>query len=120
LGVALAAPLTRFLRSGMLDVLALDYVRTARAKGVRERAVVIRHALKNALLSVVTVLGLVKARSPFPHTLFSGYTNDYLGYLPTADAYPDRGYEVDTSPFRPGSGERVVESSLALLNALRV
>jgi peptide/nickel transport system permease protein len=58
LGVALAAPLTRFLRSGMLDVLALDYVRTARAKGVPERAVVARHALKNALLSVVTVLGL--------------------------------------------------------------
>ncbi len=58
LGVALAAPLTRFLRSGMLDVLALDYVRTARAKGLPERAVVARHALKNALLSVVTVLGL--------------------------------------------------------------
>ena len=57
-GVALAAPLTRFLRSGMLDVLALDYVRTARAKGMSERAVVTRHALKNALLSVVTVLGL--------------------------------------------------------------
>jgi len=58
LGVALAAPLTRFLRSGMLDVLALDYVRTARAKGLTERSVVARHALKNALLSVVTVLGL--------------------------------------------------------------
>ena len=58
LGVALAAPLTRFLRSGMLDVLGLDYVRTARAKGVAERRVVGRHALKNALLSVVTVLGL--------------------------------------------------------------
>lgn len=58
LGVALAAPLTRFLRSGMLDVLALDYVRTARAKGLRERAVIARHALKNALLSVITVLGL--------------------------------------------------------------
>jgi peptide/nickel transport system permease protein len=58
LGVALAAPLTRFLRSGMLDVLGLDYVRTARAKGLGERAVVARHALGNALLSVVTVLGL--------------------------------------------------------------
>jgi peptide/nickel transport system permease protein len=58
LGVALAAPLTRFLRSGMLDVLALDYVRTARAKGLPEGRVIARHALKNALLSVVTVLGL--------------------------------------------------------------
>src|SRR5207247_909549 len=51
LGVALAAPLTRFLRSGMLDVLGLDYVRTARAKGLGERVVVARHALGNALLS---------------------------------------------------------------------
>ena len=58
LGVALAAPLTRFLRSGMLDVLGLDYVRTARAKGMSEQRVVGRHALKNALLSVVTILGL--------------------------------------------------------------
>jgi peptide/nickel transport system permease protein len=58
LGVALAAPLTRFLRSGMLDVLGLDYVRTARAKGLTEKRVVGRHALKNALLSVVTILGL--------------------------------------------------------------
>jgi peptide/nickel transport system permease protein len=58
LGVALAAPLTRFLRSGMLDVLGLDYVRTARAKGLAEKVVVARHALRNALLSVVTVLGL--------------------------------------------------------------
>lgn len=58
LGVALAAPLTRFLRSGMLDVLGLDYVRTARAKGLTEQQVVGHHALKNALLSVVTILGL--------------------------------------------------------------
>jgi hypothetical protein len=61
----------------------------------------------------------VKAESPFLHTLFSGYTNDYLGYLPTTDAYPDRGYEVDTSPFRPGSDTLLVEASLALLADLR-
>jgi peptide/nickel transport system permease protein len=42
----------------MLDVLGADYVRTARAKGLAERAVVVRHALKNALLPVVTVLAL--------------------------------------------------------------
>jgi peptide/nickel transport system permease protein len=58
LGVGLAAPLTRFLRSGMLDVMNQDYIRTARAKGLRGRAVITGHALKNALLSVVTVLGL--------------------------------------------------------------
>jgi peptide/nickel transport system permease protein len=58
LGTGLAAPLARFVRSGMLDVLGTDYIRTARAKGLPERLVVIRHALRNGLLSVVTVFGL--------------------------------------------------------------
>lgn len=60
--VTLAAVLmpivTRLVRSGMLDVLNEDYVRTARAKGVRERAVVVRHVLRNMLIPLVTVLGL--------------------------------------------------------------
>lgn len=58
LGVSLAAALSRFLRTGMLDVLAQDYVRTARAKGLHERLVIFHHAVRNGLLSVVTVLGL--------------------------------------------------------------
>lgn len=58
LGVGLAAPLARFVRSGMLDALGTDYIRTARAKGLPERLVVIRHALRNGLLSVVTIIGL--------------------------------------------------------------
>jgi peptide/nickel transport system permease protein len=58
LGVGLAAPLARFVRSGMLDVMNADYIRTARAKGLRERVVIIRHALRNGLLSVTTVFGL--------------------------------------------------------------
>jgi peptide/nickel transport system permease protein len=56
-----AAPLAqnvRLIRSGMLDVLAQDYVRTARAKGVAERRVIYRHALRNAALPFVTVTGL--------------------------------------------------------------
>jgi peptide/nickel transport system permease protein len=56
-----AAPLAqnvRLIRSGMLDVLAQDYVRTARAKGVVERRVIYRHALRNAALPFVTVTGL--------------------------------------------------------------
>lgn len=58
LGVALAAPLTRLTRSSMLEVLGEDFVRTARAKGLGERAVVARHALRNALIPVVTVAGM--------------------------------------------------------------
>jgi peptide/nickel transport system permease protein len=58
LGLALAAVITRTLRSSMLEVLSEDYIRTARAKGLSDGAVVRRHALKNALIPVVTVLGL--------------------------------------------------------------
>lgn len=48
----------RITRSAMLEVLSQDYVRTARAKGLAERVVIFRHALKNALLPVVTIVGL--------------------------------------------------------------
>jgi peptide/nickel transport system permease protein len=58
LGLALAAVITRTLRSSMLEALSEDYIRTARAKGLSDAAVVRRHALKNALIPVVTVLGL--------------------------------------------------------------
>ena len=58
LGIAMAAKLTRYLRSSMLDVLNQDYTRTARAKGLSESTVVIRHAIRNALIPVVTVFGL--------------------------------------------------------------
>ena len=58
LGLALAAVITRTLRSSMLEALSEDYIRTARAKGLTDGAVVRRHALRNALIPVVTVLGL--------------------------------------------------------------
>jgi ABC-type dipeptide/oligopeptide/nickel transport system permease component len=58
LGTVLLAKTTRLVRSGMLEVLSADYVRTARAKGLSERDVIWRHALRNALIPVVTVLGL--------------------------------------------------------------
>jgi peptide/nickel transport system permease protein len=58
LGTALAAVLSRMVRATLLDALAEDYVRTARAKGADERVVLLRHALPNAALPVVTVLGL--------------------------------------------------------------
>ena len=58
LGTATAAMITRMARSSMLDVLGREYVRTARAKGVPERRVTFHHALRNALIPVVTVAGV--------------------------------------------------------------
>ena len=58
LGTIPLAIIARITRSSLLEVLGLDYVRTARAKGLRERTVVIRHATRNALLPVVTIIGL--------------------------------------------------------------
>jgi peptide/nickel transport system permease protein len=58
LGVAMAAVVMRTTRSAMLDVLGADYIRTARAKGLAARRVIERHALKNGLIVVVTVLGI--------------------------------------------------------------
>jgi peptide/nickel transport system permease protein len=58
LGTAAAAETTRQLRSALSDVLHQDYIRTARAKGLRGRTVIARHALKNAAVPVITVIGL--------------------------------------------------------------
>jgi peptide/nickel transport system permease protein len=66
LTLALTAGVTRYTRSQMLDVIRQDYIRTARAKGLPERTVIMRHALRNSLIPVITLLGLYL---PF---LFSG------------------------------------------------
>jgi peptide/nickel transport system permease protein len=58
LGVTHAAGIARFQRSAMLEVIRQDYIRTARAKGLDERAVIGRHALRNAMIPVITLLGL--------------------------------------------------------------
>jgi len=65
-GLPFSAALARITRSSMLEVLQQDYIRTARSKGVTERSVIMRHALRNALIPVVTVLGISIA------LLFSG------------------------------------------------
>jgi peptide/nickel transport system permease protein len=58
LGAALSAVLTRMIRSSVIEELGEDYVRTARAKGLSERTVILKHVLKNGLIPVVTILGL--------------------------------------------------------------
>jgi len=58
LAALLMAVLTRLTRAGMLDVLSEDFVRTARSKGLQEQSVLVRHALRNALIPLITVMGL--------------------------------------------------------------
>ena len=58
LGAAVAAVMARFTRASFVEVVQEDFVRTARAKGLSERRVVIKHALRNALIPVVTMMGL--------------------------------------------------------------
>lgn len=58
LGLASAAGISRYMRGEMLEVIGQDYIRTARAKGLSERRVIYRHALRNALLPIVSLLGL--------------------------------------------------------------
>jgi peptide/nickel transport system permease protein len=58
LGLAGAASLTRFVRASMLEVISQDYVRTARAKGLKDQSVVILHAMRNAMIPVVTIVAL--------------------------------------------------------------
>src|SRR5436305_10344954 len=71
---------TRYTRNSLLDVLQLDYLRTARAKGLGEQTVIIRHALKNSLLPLVTVVGSGFAR------LFAGAV-----IIETVFSYPGMG-----------------------------
>jgi peptide/nickel transport system permease protein len=61
LGFSAAGLLARLVRSAMLDVLNQDYIRTAYAKGLREKRVVLRHALRNAMIPAMTVIGIMLA-----------------------------------------------------------
>src|SRR5262249_31248774 len=61
LGLVLIGPIARLTRAEVLEVLGADFVRTARAKGLKERVVIIHHALRNALIPVVTLIGLQAA-----------------------------------------------------------
>ncbi len=60
----------------------------------------------------------IVADSPFPHTLFSGYSNGAFGYLPTRQAFDEGGYEIEASPFAPAAAEVLVAESLRLLHEM--
>ncbi len=75
LGIGTLGLVTRITRSSMLEVMCQDYIRTARSKGLRERMVILRHALKNALIPTVTVIGLsfggIMAGTVLTETIFT-------------------------------------------------
>lgn len=86
-GLATGAIIMRFLRSQMLEVMRQDYVRTAWAKGLRERTVVLRHALKNAFIPVLTVVGLLLAAVISGNVILETLWNiPGLGYFVTVSA----------------------------------
>jgi peptide/nickel transport system permease protein len=94
LAIILAAPVMRFLRSSLLDVLGQEYITTARSKGLAQAVVVSRHALRNALIPTITVIGLQFAN------LLSGvviiewlFAWPGMGWL-TVDAVQNRDYSV--------------------------
>ncbi len=89
LGLGGAAGISRYMRSGMLEQIRQDYVRTARAKGLAERAVILKHALRNALIPIVTLFGLY---IPF---LISGAV-----LIETIFAWPGMGRTIVTAIFQ--------------------
>ncbi|HZM17210.1 MAG TPA: ABC transporter permease [Candidatus Krumholzibacteria bacterium] len=94
LGVGGAASIFRFARAGMIEVLSQDYVRAARARGLRERTIVLHHALRNALLPVVTLVGLsIPALVGGTVVIESLFSWPGLGRL-TVDAIGQRDYPV--------------------------
>ena len=67
-------------------------------------------------VEMLTEIGMaVKAASPFKHTFIITHCNGYSGYLPPAELYKEGGYEIDTTPFEPGSAEMVVKKTLNML-----
>ena len=88
LGVAYAGGVARYMRSSMLEVVGQDYIRTARAKGLSERSIVLRHALRNALIPIVTLFGLSLPQ------LFSGAV-----VVETIFAWPGMGRQIITAIF---------------------
>jgi len=80
LALVLAAGVSRYTRGSMLEVIRQDYIRTARAKGLAETSVILKHALRNALIPVITLLGL------YLPVLFSGAV-----FIETVFAWPGMG-----------------------------
>jgi peptide/nickel transport system permease protein len=113
LAVLIAAGIARYQRAALIEVLPMDFVRTARAKGVGERSVILRHALRNALLPVITIFGLllpaVAGGAFFVEKVFSW---PGMGLL-IANAVAARDYDLVTGSVIVGGAMVAVGSLLA-------
>ena len=107
------AAVARYQRAAMLDVIELDFVRTARAKGLRERAVLGRHALRNALLPVITLIGLAMPML-VGGAVFIEYVFSWPGMgLLSAEAIGARDYPLITGTVAVGGVMVVIGSLIA-------
>jgi peptide/nickel transport system permease protein len=107
------AAVARYQRAAMLDVIELDFVRTARAKGLRERAVLGRHALRNALLPVITLIGLAMPML-VGGAVFVEYVFSWPGMgLLSAEAIGSRDYPLITGTVAVGGVMVVIGSLIA-------
>jgi ABC-type dipeptide/oligopeptide/nickel transport system permease component len=110
LGILSAAYIARVTRSSLLEVLGQDYVRTARSKGLSERAVLYRHALKNALIPVVTMVGL-----DLGYLLGGAIVTETVFALPGVGSYVVQGILTRDFPVVQG-GVLVVAATFVLVN----
>ncbi|MCK5827020.1 ABC transporter permease, partial [Candidatus Bipolaricaulota bacterium] len=112
LGFGMAGSLTRMIRSSFLEVLRQDYIRTARSKGLLERAVLVKHALRNAAIPIVTIFGFYLAYllsgSVLVETIFAWPGLGRLAYQSLAN----RDYPVVQAIILIGSGAVVMANLL--------
>src|SRR5690606_3895355 len=112
LGLILAAATARIVRSTLLEVLGRDFVRTARAKGLTETVVVMRHALRTALIPVVTVVGL-----QFGQLLGGAVIIEQVFSLPGVGRYALEGINLRDYPGVPGA-VLLIASAFVLVSLL--
>ena len=111
-GASVAAVIVRFTRSSMLEVIRQDFVRTARSKGLTERIVIYRHALKNALIPIITVIGL-----SFGFLLSGAFFIEYVFAYPGIGRLAVQAIEQKNYPVVQGT-VLIISITFVLLNLL--
>jgi peptide/nickel transport system permease protein len=110
IGVGSAATIARMTRSSMLEIIRQDYIRTARAKGQKESVVIIQHALKNALIPVITVIGL-----QFGWLLGGAVLTESVFAIPGLGTFMVEGIRTRDLPIVQG-GVLIVAATFSLVN----